>query len=537
MHDVTIYLGLLAAAAITIGIRRAVPLPLPLLQVAVGALLAWPLGIEMALEPEVFLLVFISPLLFLDGWRIPKHEFRRMQKVILLMAFGLVVFSVIGVGVLVHAVVPSMPVFVAFALAAALSPTDAVAVSGIGGRAKIPTRLMHVLGGEALFNDASGLVCLRVAIAAAATGAFSWATAAGSLVVVSVGGVAIGGGVAWLFARAQRLVFRRQRDASDARMLLVITLPFAAYLAGEHAHVSGILAAATAGMVLSRLEVFDVSDRAGRHQTATVFEAGEHALNGIVFLLLGLRLPAIATAAPRVITWSSWGVAVLAASLGLFALRWLWVWVTFRVTVYRHRKADRADPPGRVSLRLVTATAFAGVRGAVSLAAAVLVPSVVSTEAGPYPAQEVAVSIAAGVIVLSLVSATIALPLVLRGVEIPEPEGGREQRAALRASLAEAAIAAIEHARNERGERAEAAAEIVLEPYRARLDGELDADRGEREAMERALRLVGLRAERDLLHRKWKARAIDDQLYRELLGEIDANEEALTGRASSSSHA
>lgn len=531
MHDVTTYLELLAVAAVTLGIRRAVPLPLPLLQILAGVLLAWPLGMTLELEPEVFLLVFIPPLLFLDGWRIPKRAFARLRNVIVMMAFGLVVFTVVGLGLLIHAVVPAMPPFIDFALAAALSPTDAVAVSGITGRTKVPSMLMNVLSGEALLNDASGLVCLRVAIAAAATGAFSWGSAARSLAVVSIGGVVIGVGVAWLFAKAQRLVFRRRHEASDARMLLMITLPYAAYLAGEHAHVSGILAAAAAGIAVTRLEIFDASDREGRRQTVTVLRAGEHALNGIVFLYLGLRLPVIARLAPSCIEWSLLAKAVVACSFGLFALRWLWVWLSIRITILRHRNRGLANT--RISLRLVTATAFAGVRGAVSLAAAVILPVEVMTDDGPYPAKQVAVSIAAGVIVISLVSAAIALPLVLRGVELPEPDDGNEQRAPLRIELAEAAIVAVERARDERGATADAAAAAVLEQYRARASGEVPAETKERELLERELRLVALSAERDVLHQKWRRRGVDDAIYREFMREIDANEEALTGRAAS----
>lgn len=530
MHDVTTYLRLLAVAAVTIGIRRAVPLPLPLLQVAAGAILAGVFGVQVDLEPEVFLLVFIPPLLFLDGWRIPKRAFKEMRNVIFLMAFGLVVFSVLGVGLLVHLVIPSMPLFVAFAVAAALSPTDAVAVSGITGRTKMPPRLMHVLSGEALLNDASGLVCLKVAIAGAATGIFSWGSAARSLVLVSLGGVGIGAGVAWLFARGQRLVFRRHHETADARVLLIIVLPYAAYLAGEHAHVSGILAAAAAGMALPRLEIFDHSEREGRRQTATVLNAGEHALNGIVFLLLGLKLPIIARSAPDFIAWPTLAGAVAAASLGLFALRWFWVWITLRVTIYRHRR--RAGVPSHVSLRLVTATAFAGVRGAVSLAAAVIIPVSVSGASGPYHAQQVAVSIAAGVIVVSLVTASIGLPLVVRGVHIPEPTQGLAERGALRGELADAAIAAVEHARDERGETAAEAASTVLEQYRARATGEIPQGHKEREIVERELRLIALCAERDLLHLKWRQRTVDDDLYREFMREIDANEEALSATPS-----
>lgn len=546
MHTVSLSLILLAVVALTNGIVRVVPVPLPLLQIAAGALLAWPLGMHVELEPELFLMLFIPPLLFVDGWRIPKRDFRRFRRTILLMAFGLVIFTVFGLGLLAHAIVPSLPLAFAFALASALSPTDAVAVAGITGRTHVPRPLMHILQGEALMNDASGLVCLRVAIAAIATGSFSVVGASASLVIVALGGVAIGAGAAWVFSRAQRFVFGATDDAPEGRILLVLVLPYVAYLVAEHVHVSGILAAAAAGMVLPRVGIFDVGERVARRQTMTVLGAVELALNGLVFLLLGLQLPDIARHGRKVI--ASAGLSgqqaatlVVVMAGGLFALRFAWVWVSMRVTIYR--RAARGAPIVRVPLRLLVATALAGVRGAVSLAAALTIPAVMSTAHGDYPARAIGVYLAAAVIVASLLAGSIGLPLALHGIELPEDASKHAaEHALLRGRLAEAAIVALEQERDareatspERREAVNEAVALILDHYRTRV-GERDDSDLAREALLRELRLVGLGAERSRLQALWKTHEVDDVLYREALHRLDVTEEALAGRPAHGAH-
>ena len=152
---------------------RLIPLPLPLVQIAAGAVLAWPtLGLHVTLNPELFLFLFLPPLLFSDGWRMPKREFWRLRGPILTLAVGLVLFTVVGAGYFIHWLLPAIPLPVAFALAAVLSPTDAVAVSAIAQN-RLPAPLMHMLQGEALMNDATGLVTFKFALAAAITGVFS----------------------------------------------------------------------------------------------------------------------------------------------------------------------------------------------------------------------------------------------------------------------------------------------------------------------------------------------------------------------------
>src|SRR5690606_36618512 len=174
-----------------------VPIPLPLVQIALGMLIAGVFEQGVALSPDVFFLLFLPPLLFLDGWRIPKDDLRRDWVGVTLLAFGLVLITVISVGYVMHWMVPAMPLAVAFALAAIISPTDAVAVGGIARKLGIPNRIMGLIEGEALFNDASGLVAFRVAVVAATTGTFALSSAAGSFVWVSAVGLLSGALVAY----------------------------------------------------------------------------------------------------------------------------------------------------------------------------------------------------------------------------------------------------------------------------------------------------------------------------------------------------
>lgn len=548
MHEVSTILLLLAVVAVTNGATRAVRVPLPLLQIAAGAFLARPLGVHLEIEPEVFLLVFIPPLLFIDGFRIPKNEFRRFRRPILMMAFGLVVVTVVGLGFLVHACIPGIPIAVAFAIASALSPTDAVAVAGITGRVKVPPSLMHLLQGEALFNDASGLVCLRVAVAAATTASFVAWKAAGSLVLVAGGGLLVGAAIAWLLAGFQRLVFGVGEGTPGGRILLVLVLPYAGYLVAEHFHLSGILAAAAAGMLLPRLEIFGVAERAARRESTTVLDAVELSLNGLVFVILGQKLPAIVASTDAVVataelqSWKTVVATAIAITIGLFVLRFAWVWVSMRITVYRSERRGESAPT--IPLRVVVATALAGVRGAVSLAAALTIPAVVAGPRGDYPARDVAVLVAAFVIVLSLVSASVGLPFVLSGIALPPTSSDTDKKENLLADLAETAIAAIERARDERPPTAEAPSELVadaaqgvLEAYRARTAASDDrAVERERTAIARELYRVGIAAERTQLRDMWKARTVDDETYRAILHRLDAVEETLVDAPTGHGH-
>jgi CPA1 family monovalent cation:H+ antiporter len=295
MASATLILSLLLLVAISGMLARFIRfVPLPLLQVALGVMLAWPArGVHVGLDPELFLLVFIPPLLFLDGYLAPKREFVQYRVPIVGYAFGLVIFTVVLFGYALHWILPAVPLPVAFALAAVLSPTDAVAVSSIVDRRRIPARLIHILQGESLLNDASGLVVFRIAIAARLTGHFSLGRTAVSFVLVALGGVAAGIACLWITARVLRFVARIGDIRPEVQVLVLLLLPFAAYLLAEHFHASGVLAAVTAGLQLGRSGLFGSMSVPARLTNRTLIEFLSFVFNGAIFLLLGLQLPEI----------------------------------------------------------------------------------------------------------------------------------------------------------------------------------------------------------------------------------------------------
>lgn len=205
-------------------------IPVPIVQIIAGALLSAAAGLQVPLDPEVFFLLFIPPLLFLDGWRIPKGALFGDWRPILTLAVGLVACTVLGVGILINALIPAVPLTIAFALAAILSPTDPVAVSAIRRGVSIPPRLMHILEGEALLNDASGLVCFRLAVGAALTGEFSLSQASGTFLLAAAGGVAGGAAVAWTASAIYHLLTRHAGEEPGLQILISLLIPFAAYL-------------------------------------------------------------------------------------------------------------------------------------------------------------------------------------------------------------------------------------------------------------------------------------------------------------------
>ena len=291
----TVLIMLLAVALSGVASRLSpFKLPLPLFQIALGGLLALPaFGLKVRFDPEVFLLLFVPPLLFADGWRIPKRELMRLHRPILALALGLVLFTVVGGGYFIHWLIPAIPLPVSFALAAVLSPTDAVAVSAIVGKGRLSAGLQHVLEGEALMNDASGLVTFKFAIAAALTGVFSLWDASLDFLVVAIGGLTIGAATTWLISQARRQMTRWAGEEPAIQIVLLLLTPFAAYLFAEHFGMSGILSAVAAGIAMTYTETVDQDTSAMRLQTSSVWAMLEFVFNGMTFILLGLQLPGI----------------------------------------------------------------------------------------------------------------------------------------------------------------------------------------------------------------------------------------------------
>lgn len=521
-------------------VGRVIPLPLPLVQIAAGALLAWPtLGLHVALDPELFLFLFLPPLLFSDGWRMPKRELWRLRGPILTLAVGLVLFTVVGAGYFIHWILPKIPLPVAFALAAVLSPTDAVAVSAISQN-RLPTPLMHMLQGEALMNDASGLVTFKFALAAALTGVFSLADASLTFVLVAVGGLAVGVALSWLVGRLRAWMIARGWDDPATHVVFMLLLPFAAYVLAERLGASGILSAVAAGMMQSWLDLLP-RQTSTRLLNRSVWSLLEFAFNGLIFLLLGLQLPDIikAVVSHETTLWPTLFyrcLDVIAIFLVLVVLRFIWVQSIWRLSGLLRRirgKSELTLVPTARSCWLLT---VGGVRGAVTLAGVMSVPLLLAP-GQDFPERDLLIFIAAGVILLSLIAACIALPLLLRGIEkSPDEKRHREVREAWKKTAVAAihALEAEEPAEPESQDAAQAALATELKArlmseYRHQLEvfndsAEAQALAQQMDLLERKLRLKALRAQRLELYSLSRHHQIGDDVLREVLADLDMSE-------------
>lgn len=537
MQSIEVVLAMLLAVLASGYLVRMLPfsLPLPLVQIGLGAVISGVFKQGVELDPDIFFLLFLPPLLFLDGWRIPKSGLFRDRGVILALALGLVVFTVLGAGFLIHWMIPSIPLPVAFALAAIISPTDPVAVSSIAARAPIPKRMMHILEGESLLNDASGLVCFRFAVAAAMTGGFSLASASVTFLWVALVGLAVGVAVTLAISRAQNWLSLHFGQESGSPILVSLLTPFGAYLLAEHLEASGILAAVAAGITMSRVELGGQALASTRVQRAAVWDTVQFTLNGIMFVLLGEQLPGILSDALGSVEeaghLNTWWLAVyaLGISTGLALLRFVWVWSSLRWSLLQaHWQGERPEPP---HWRLVAAMSLAGVRGAITLAGVLTLPLLLP-DGRDFPARELVVFLATAVILVSLIVASLALPRVLRGLQMPAEPAERQEEDLARLAAARRAVAAIEKAQRELPARAgeaelyTAAAARLLALYQNRLhdvapSGTDAAQLRQTEEIERTLRLAALQAEREEIFTLARHRRISDETSRKLVREID----------------
>ncbi|HEY1149979.1 MAG TPA: Na+/H+ antiporter [Pseudoduganella sp.] len=539
MDSIEIVLAMLLAVIASAYMVRLLPVsvPLPLVQIGLGFVISAFTGHGVQLDPELFFLLFLPPLLFLDGWRIPNSGLFRDRVVILELAFGLVLFTVLGAGYLIPLLIPAMPLPVAFALAAVVSPTDPVAVSAMKSRAPMPKRLMHILEGEALLNDASGLVCFRFAVAAVATGTFSIADASLTFAWLAVGGVAIGVGLTWAVSVFQGKLAMRFGEPSGSPILISLLTPFGAYMLAEHVHASGILAAVAAGITMSFMELGGQVLAATRLQRSAVWDTMQFALHGVMFVLLGEQLPDILRGAGNSIEEvgheSRWWLVyyAFALSAGLIALRFAWVWTTLRITLYRRNRND-PEKSERPHWRLLLATSLAGVRGSITLAGVMTLPLVLPN-GEPFPARDLTILLASTVILISLIAAGVGLPRLLGGMHFPEEPAERQQEDLARRAASTAAIASIEKAQIDLLPTAETpacfpqAAERVISLYEHRLnvasqdEDDSAAHYRDLDKAERVLRLAAIKAERHAIFELAQHYHISDEIARKIVREID----------------
>ena len=391
----------------------------PIIQVLLGMLTVFlPWHLEHLLEPELFFVLFIAPLLFYDGKMIDKRILWTNKKPILMIAIGLVFLTVLVVGFSVNLLVPSISLAAAFALAAALAPTDAVAVSSLSERVKIPEKLLGILEGEALINDASGIVSFQFAIAAVITGTFSIVNAGFSFLFIALGGVMVG----LVFTLGKYFLVRWMRklgmENDVLHLLIEVLTPFAIYLVSEVFGVSGILAVVTSGITHSfnarRLNPDSIKLFSLSNNTWSVLS---FTLNGLVFLLLGTQLPAIISTILTDSEMDLWYILPVAVVLTILlaVLRFVWSILTIKP---KHVYSEQASLSRTKTAMIVS---VAGVKGTVTLATAMSIPLVL-VNGQPFPGRSLILFLASCVILLTLLMANFLLPLLLRTEKKSEDE-------------------------------------------------------------------------------------------------------------------
>lgn len=405
-------------------------IPQAFYQIFAGALLSLvPLYHHFILEPEVFMLLIIAPLMFYDGRNANATELRNNLGSVMSMAVVLAILTVVLMGYLSHAILVTLPLALAFALAAIVTPTDAVAVSSITTNMAVPERVMGMLERESLFNDASGLVAFSLALTAFTTGTFSVGGGIKHFLIVFFGGLLIGLVLGVLAVWARVFLVRSGKDSSSVIVPYDVLVPFLIYLAAEHFELSGILAVVAAGLMyslsnnqlrLSSTELQLVSRSTWRIITSI--------LNGFVFVLLGVSLPTVWVNIQQDSTKSIPTYLFLAVVLYLVMLALRYLWIRFDWALIHSKQTDRR--------RNAVVGALSGVHGTITLAMAFSLPLTLNGQAFPF--RNSLIFIAAVVIILSLLVPTIVLPLILPSKELPvDPAEALQERKALVAYASE----------------------------------------------------------------------------------------------------
>jgi Na+/H+ antiporter len=515
MHTLQLLLVLVAAAAGLAYLAQVARVPLAVSLVLGGIALAFVPGVSaIELDPELALALFLPPLLQASAYRTDWPAFRSNLRPILLLAVGAVFFTAAAVAVVARLLVPGLPWWAAVTLGAIVAPPDAVAASAVLKQLRLPRRIVTVLEGESLINDASSLVLYRFAVAATLAGTFSVGEGVLQFLGAALGGLLAG----WVVGRTAIWIFALLEDT-----LLDITVSllagFAAYFLAERFHASGVLAAVACGLVLARRQHAEFSGES-RLDQATVWGFVEFLLTALVFMLIGLQLRGIIERLDR---YDGWSLALLglAVSLTLIIGRFLWVfpavWLP-RILSHRLRELDPM-PPWSYPVVL----SWAGMRGVVSLAAALALPF-------RFPERDLIVFLAFCAIVATLVVQGTTLGWVIRrlGLEETEAPAHEPETAWARAHLAAAALSAIRDRLEQPGTEHSVAAAELLEEYKVRAERasirgqDIETRTGQLEAQQR-LRLLAISAARDALAKQ--VDRIDRDAHRELAQELDLEEQ------------
>ena len=405
-------------------------IPAALFQIILGFLvsyLAIPLHFEF--ESEAFMAMIIAPLLFTDAYKASRSELWLYKKPIVYMAVGLVITTVVVVGYFINYIIPSISLGAAFALAAILSPTDAVAVKSITKGMKLPKGLMSILEGESLLNDAAGIVSFKIALASIITGTFSLSRSSREFFITAIGGMILGVLIGLIIVSI-KLVNRKYLNTEPSILVIIqVILPVATYFIAEEFHLSGIIAVVFAGILLNFERYLRQGDSLDNQAVVSISynqDTISYVLNGFVFVLLGYLLPGIFR---NMITYPDLDVQtamfyVILITIALIITRFTFVYI-FYVSFQQHTfktsrniveffKTKQLDVGNYSRFEYALITSLCGIHGTVTLATALMIPLTIGTAGEPFPLRNAILFIGSGVVLLSMIIGTIFLPLIIK---------------------------------------------------------------------------------------------------------------------------
>ena len=423
VHGADLVLALLAAVAALVTIARRIGIAYPILLLIGGLVLGLVPGVPaVRLEPDVIFLIVLPPLLYRAAYFTPLRSLRANLGTISALAVALVVATALGVAAVARMLVPEIPWSVAIVLGAIVAPPDAIAATAIASRLGLPRQIVTILEGESLLNDATALTMYSIALAVAAGGVFSPSTAAVTFAGALLGGGAIGVAIGWVVAQ-----IRRRIEDTPVEITISLLTPYAAYLPAERLGASGVIAVVAAGLYLGHRGA-RIAGADARLTGRAVWETVTFLLNGFVFVVMGLEAPLLV----RAIT-PSFAIALVGIGLAVCGVLVIVRVVFIFATVYLPQRV-RGERDTACSIVL----SWAGMRGVVSLAAALAVPTALPA-GGQFPAREPLVIATVTVIVFTLVGQGLTLPWLIRRLGIGSHLALRQEEALARQALLEAA--------------------------------------------------------------------------------------------------
>jgi monovalent cation/hydrogen antiporter len=436
MHEAEILIaGLLVAIAGLSALARQLSIPYPIVLVLGGALFGFiPSVPTVKLDPSVVLVVFLPPLVYGAAFFANLGDIRANLRAVTLSSVGLVLVTMVAVALVAHALVAQMSWAAAFTLGAVVSPTDPLAGAAIMRRLEFPRRYVSAIEAEGLFNDATALVAYKVAVAAVVAGSFSLAHAGLKFVVDAAGGIAIGLAVGWLIASIRA----RTQDAQTSVTISLFS-GYASFIPADALGASGVLAAVTTGIFMGVRGPSVIPART-RLQGFFVWDLLDFVLNASLFVLVGLQLRQVVTrlSGHSAATFAAWASAVAGA---VIVVRLVWFFtVPYLIRALDRRPSQRAR---RVGARPRLALAWSGMRGAVSLAAALAIP--LTTHAGkPFPERNLIIFLTFAVIFATLVLQGFTLPWLIHRLRVPPDESEEAEEVRARLVATKAALAQLD---------------------------------------------------------------------------------------------